>query len=90
MDNTRYPRLDPEHGRVGSIFSDPNALAATNAKTNADIPVEEFLREEFDFDEFNLDPDPLPESGETPTDPFQDEVEDGNDINTGYRTENGW
>jgi len=40
MESTTYPRIDPEYGRVGSIFSDPNVGMGSVPRTNADLPVE--------------------------------------------------
>ena len=76
MDNANYVRMDPEYGRVGSIFSDPNVTLGPAPKTNADIPPEEDTREdEFDDDvpddpNFNLDT----ETRAAP-DPFLDELD---------------
>jgi hypothetical protein len=49
MFQSRYSRTDPEYGRVGSIFSDPNVMPGSPALTNEDKPrVEEDQDDEVD------------------------------------------
>ncbi len=58
---SRYTRMDPQYGRVGSIFSDPNVGPGTTALTNADVPIDE-RRQQFN---------PDIESPDDETDPFR-------------------
>ena len=57
--NGKYVRTDPEYGRVGSIFSDPNAHQGTSPfLTNQDVPQDDLPKgpdddEGLDDPEFN-------------------------------------
>jgi hypothetical protein len=54
MFQTRYARVDPQYGRVGSIFSDPNADPGVYAPTNADAPPEGNDDQELELPESEL------------------------------------
>jgi len=91
LENTRYPRTDPEYGRVGSIFSDPN-ISSSGAipKTNADVPIDDKRREEIegetDDPNFNLDSDP-----DSTGDPFNNEFPDDDvDTSASFSSPEGW
>ncbi len=60
LNNSRYPRLNPEYGRVGSVFSDPNVAAGSTAKTNSDLPRESDTLDKLELDDpdWNLDAEP--------------------------------
>lgn len=77
MDNPNYTRMDPEYGRVGSIYSDPSVVIGPAPKTNADIPIEEDPEDELDEelpDDPNFDLDT--ETSTTPElDPFTNEID---------------
>lgn len=91
LDNARYPRLDPEYGRVGSIFSDPNAGTGVRPQTNSDLPPEEDTRERIDGEtddpNFNLDADPNQDPDNLNTDPFD---QDTDDVDTSAGSLRGW
>lgn len=86
LENTRYPRANPEFGRVGSILSDPSAAVGTPAKINADIPIEEEPLE--DIDEDGLDDPDFDSESETlpdPSDLDEDEPTFDTDVDTSAR-----
>ena len=91
LDNCRYPRLDPEYGRVGSIFSDPNATTGEVPRTNADLPPEEddpeTIEGETDDPDFNLDADPSDDPNNLNRDPLDPS---GTDIDTSAELRPGW
>jgi hypothetical protein len=68
MESVRYPRTDPEYGRVGSVFSDPNVTIGEKPRTNADVPREddrlEDIESELDDPDFNLETESTPPAGD--------------------------
>lgn len=56
LDSSRYVRTDPEYGRVGSIFSDPNVSFGSVPLTNEDVPREDDPVDDLD-DEGEGDPE---------------------------------
>ena len=56
MLDSNYPRVNPTHGRVGSLFSDADLPAGSQALTNSDVPQKMKLPAE-DVNELNLDTD---------------------------------
>jgi hypothetical protein len=64
---SRYARVDPEYGRVGSVFSDPNVMPGTKPLTNADVPRKE-ERPGMDDDENKDSGTDDPEFRQTPED----------------------
>lgn len=51
MNNPRYTRTNPEYGRVGSIFTDPNVAIGVAPLSNADVPREDSFIDEEEFEE---------------------------------------
>lgn len=47
----KHERVDPEYGRVGSIYSDPLADPGVPALTNADVPPEPAKQIDIDLDD---------------------------------------
>jgi hypothetical protein len=71
MLQSRYARTDPEHGRVGSIFSDSSVSVGTAPQSNADRPPDDGINrpgETTNPDDPNFEKDPFlgdePEDGE--------------------------
>lgn len=93
MDNPNYSRMDPEYGRVGSIFSDPNVGDGVKPLTNSDVPIDEsrFFNRDSETEAPELDIDGDSTNSDETTNPFNEEVTDG-DINTSasYRLESDW
>ena len=89
MFETRYARMDPDHGRVGSVYSDPNVgIEGPVALTNADVN----LDEEGNLDMENLPDDPDFRMDNPETDPFEgvdpDELKGLDDDRSGTQTRN--
>ena len=76
FDNCNYPRLNPEYGRVGSVFSDPNVPIGLAPLTNADVPrdddsLDPLNTAPLDDPEFNRPIDPNDPKLDPEVDPFQ-------------------
>lgn len=74
MFQTRYGRMDPEYGRVGSAFTDPNVGIGPAPLSNADVESEDMQRDNRDMDLDNDGPDD-PDFPRT-RDPFEGEDPD--------------
>ncbi len=76
MFQSNYSRTDPEHGRVGSLFTDSNVGLGVRPLTNADVPVENGIKR-------NQEPD-----ADAPVDPnFEKDPFEGEDPETAQPTE---
>ena len=78
MFQSRYARMDPEHGRVGSIFTDPGVGPGTAPRSNADLPAEELPANRDD----NTDSGPDDPDFNRRVDPFRGEEPDDQDTAT--------
>lgn len=95
MFQSRYARVDPEYGRVGSIFSDQNVMPGPRPLTNAEVPRKEERLGMDDDDSGNDgtdDPEfrqPDPQKANPEKNPFQGQPDpadqDTQDTSVNYR-----